>query len=234
MAYVGGKSKGAEHILNILNNKKYNNMPYLEPFVGYAHILRRVENKKTYIACDANPLVISLLQGVQNKKLKYPHISREQYYKLKTKVNDFSFKRAIAAFCYSYNGKEWGGYTFASSCERRENYPLERKNYYDSLRKNDIFMKSKLSVKDYKTLKPKGFLIYCDPPYAKTTGYSPDFNHKVFWDTMRKWAKNNTVFISEYNAPKDFKCVAKKPKTQSLNGKGSGKIVFEKLFKYSP
>uniref|UniRef100_A0A6C0F959 site-specific DNA-methyltransferase (adenine-specific) n=1 Tax=viral metagenome TaxID=1070528 RepID=A0A6C0F959_9ZZZZ len=231
MAYVGGKAKGSEHIIEILNNKKYDNLPYLEPFVGYGHILRRVKNKKSYTASDGNPLVVSLLQGIQDKKKKYPNISREDYYKLKKKLADNSFKRAIAAFCYSYNGKEWGGYTTISSCERRENYPLERKNYYNQLRQNDVFMQTKITHNDYKKLNPKGCLIYCDPPYAKTTGYSPHFNHHEFWDIMRKWSINNHVFISEYNAPKDFKCVAKKSKTQSLNGKGAGKVVYEKLFK---
>ena len=68
MAYVGGKSKGAQHIVDVLNNKKYDNMNYIEPFIGYAHILRRVKNKKSFIASDANPLVISLLHGIQNNK----------------------------------------------------------------------------------------------------------------------------------------------------------------------
>ena len=35
MAYVGGKAKGAEHIIAMLNNRKYDNMAYIEPFVGY-------------------------------------------------------------------------------------------------------------------------------------------------------------------------------------------------------
>ncbi|MBP02217.1 MAG: hypothetical protein CMM25_05370 [Rhodospirillaceae bacterium] len=46
MAYVGGKTKGAKHIIDILNDPKYDNLPYVEPFVGYGHILRRVVNKK--------------------------------------------------------------------------------------------------------------------------------------------------------------------------------------------
>ena len=40
-------------------------------------------------------------------------------------------------------------------------------------------------------------LIYCDPPYQHTTGYSTGgFDHDKFWDTMRKWSKNNYIFIS--------------------------------------
>lgn len=233
MAYVGGKAKGAEHIIHVLNNKKYDNMPYLEPFVGYGHILRRVRHKKNYTACDANGLVVSLLRGIQDKSKRYPEISKDDYYKLKAMKNDKSFRRAVAAFCYSYNGKEWGGYTQKSICGTRVNYPEERKRYYDLLRQNDVFMRSKIIECDYKKLKPKGYLIYCDPPYDKTTGYTPNFNHEEFWDLMRKWSCSNDVFVSEYTAPKDFKCITKKVKKQSLNGKGAGKVVYEKLFKYN-
>ena len=232
MAYVGGKSKGSSHIISLLNDPEYDGMNYLEPFVGYAHILRRVERKKSYTVSDANPLVACLLKGIQGKKV-YPDISRDEYYELKTKHNDNSFRRAIAAFCYSYNGKEWGGYTKASSCKTRTNYPQERKNYYDKLRQNDIFMNAVISCRDYKDLSPVGYLIYCDPPYSGRTGYSPEFDSEVFWDTMRKWSKNNIVFISEYTAPKDFICISEKPKSKSLNGKGSGNTEMEKVFTYN-
>tara|TARA_X000001036_G_scaffold319796_1_gene298281 strand:- start:333 stop:1070 length:738 start_codon:yes stop_codon:yes gene_type:complete len=233
MAYVGGKSKGAAHIIKVLNDPKFDRLHYIEPFVGYAHILRRVENKKSYKAYDANPLVVALLKGVQNKKLKYPNITRKQWFKLKYDKKNHSFKRAIAAFTYSFNGVEWSSYTVRSRCNRRENYPAERKRYYDKLRKNKVFMKTKILHKDYKKLKPgKGKLIYCDPPYAGTTGYSPNFNTKEFWSTVRKWSKHNAVFVSEYHAPPDFKLIAKKEKRQSLAGKGAGKKVWEKLFQW--
>ena len=41
MSYIGGKSKGAAHILAVLNDTRYDNYDYLEPFVGMAHVLRR-------------------------------------------------------------------------------------------------------------------------------------------------------------------------------------------------
>lgn len=52
-------------------------------------------------------------------------------------------------------------------------------------------------------------LVYCDPPYANTTQYGAfdGFDHKVFWDKMREWARCNTVVVSEYEAPDDFVCV---------------------------
>lgn len=233
MAYIGGKAKGAGHIIDVLNKPKFNNMPYIEPFVGMAHILRRVVNKKSYKAYDANALVVSLLKGVQNKKLKYPSISRREWIKLKYKRGDNSFKRAVAAYTYSFNGIPFSGYVVRSKCERKEHYPGERKRYYNRLRKNEVFMKTKFYKKDYTKLKPgKGNLIYCDPPYAGTTGYIPDFETKEFWKVVRKWSKHNAVFVSEYNAPKDFVLVAQREKRHSLAGKGAGKRVLEKLFQW--
>lgn len=65
MSYVGGKARGATHILSILNHPSFDGLDYVEPFVGYAHVLHRVRNKGSYTASDANPLVVALLRGVQ-------------------------------------------------------------------------------------------------------------------------------------------------------------------------
>lgn len=228
MAYVGGKSKCAGHILKVLNDPKYDNRVYIEPFVGYCHILRRVVNKKKYIVSDFNPLLVELLKGLLENK-EYPVITRERYNELKAdKV--ITFERAIAAFCYSYNGKEWGGYVDSSKCGSRTSYSDERKRYYDKLKLCNSFIHSKISRKDYKTLNPKGALIYCDPPYFNTTRYSPEFNHDEFWEIIRKWSVDNDVFVSEYSAPPDFECVAQENKKSSLSGKGASSERVEKLF----
>lgn len=230
MAYVGGKSKAYQHITNILNHECFDNFDYLEPFIGYGHILRRVVNKKSYTASDNNPLLLTLLKYIQETNKKYPNISEKEYYELKTDNSKKNIiKKAFAAFCYSYNGKEFGGYT---NIVGDRNYPKERKKYYDLLRDNETFLDTKLKLKNYLSYNPKNKLIYCDPPYSKTTGYasSVDFDHDEFWNTMRKWSKNNYVFISEYKAPKDFIVLSLKRKHSSLAGKGSSSIRIEKLF----
>jgi DNA adenine methylase len=89
----------------------------------------------------------------------------------------------------------------------------------------------KFGNKDYRKVKLSGYLIYCDPPYNDTTkvGSKKTFDSEEFWDTVREWSKDNVVIVSEYNAPKDFKCVWKRD-TQisiSLNNK---KRSVEKLF----
>ena len=65
MSYIGGKARGAAHILAVLNHPRFDDMPYLEPFVGMGHVLRRVVHKRTYTASDGNALVVRLLTAIQ-------------------------------------------------------------------------------------------------------------------------------------------------------------------------
>jgi DNA adenine methylase len=213
MSYVGGKAKKSSHIIEVLNLPIFDNLDYVEPFVGMGHILRRVVNKRSYFASDYNPLLCALLLGIQ-KGVKIPPISKKRYEILKAKYNDNSFERAIACFCYSYGGKAWGGYfPEYRSPTRYDNYVKQRINYYDALRENETFKKTEIECWSYLDIHPsQKFIIYCDPPYRGTTGYRVNaarteddvFNHDLFWETMRKWSAKNYVFISEYSAPDDF------------------------------
>jgi DNA adenine methylase len=238
MAYQGGKRMNAEFIVDILNDELFDGMRYLEPFVGYAHILRRVTNKDAYIASDYHPLVMSLLNAVRRGR-SIPRISRKEYYALKERTNVVSLKRATAAFTYSFNGKEWGGYVGKySSCGIDRDPAAERRRYYDKLYENDTFQRAKLSQsgKDYKSHTPQQMLVYCDPPYADTEGYGGQAREKIefdtqeFWKVMREWSKNNVVFVSEYKAPSDFVNIASQKKHMSFAAKGSESVRTERLF----
>ena len=228
MAYVGGKSMSSQFIIDILNNPKYDAMHYIEPFVGYCHILRRIIKKGSYSASDSNALLVRLLHGIQNGEHIPDNISRDEYnYHLSSE--GINLRSAVACFAYSYNGKPWGGYCPTNKTGTR-NYVNERIRYYKTLLKNDTFMKTKLYCNDYKKWNPVGCLIYCDPPYFGTTT-SKKFDTEIFWAVVRHWSRNNTVFVSGYEAPDDFICVGKSEKQCSLNGKHSQRT--EKLFSLS-
>jgi DNA adenine methylase len=240
MSYVGGKSRGFQHIISILNDPKYDDMEYYEPFCGYCHITRRVINKKSITINDYNGLLVCLLNGIK-QNLPYPQITRERYYQLKNQHYTINWERAIAGFCYSYNGKLWGGYVLDNSntpsykkTQKLMVYHKQRQNYYEKLKQNKSFMNSSLKSKSYEEFNPIGALIYCDPPYRNTTSYHKksvgDFDHDKFWDWVRKLSQNNIVYVSEYTAPNDFICVAEQPKKSTLSGKRISKI--EKLFQY--
>lgn len=81
---------------------------------------------------------------------------------------------------------------------------------------------------DYRSVTiPPNSAIYCDPPYKDTAGYGVDFDHEAFY----RWALQQTapLFISEYQMPDDFVCVATIPKVSGASGRGA-KITEEKLF----
>jgi len=135
---------------------------------------------------------------------------------------------AFAGIGCSFAGKWFGGY--AKSAGGR-NYCLNSYNSCNKIRHllNNIIFNSI----NFKELNPDSAVIYCDPPYNNTTGYgfSGDFNSEEFWAIMRIWAKNNTVLISEYKAPHDFKCIAEfNTKTDIRNKNNQKEYRIEKLF----
>ena len=232
MSYVGGKAKGAAHILAVLNDPRFDGMDYLEPFVGYGHVLRRVVNKRSYAASDGNALVVRLLRGIQAGEA-LPTISRERYAQLKAS-DENSLERAVAAFQYSFNGKQFGGYvsTYQRPNGTLDDIPASRARYYDTLRTSLPFAHATLTHGDYRAHTPSQMLVYCDPPYAHTTGYAgtAPFDHAAFWQTVRAWSRDNVVLVSEYAAPPDFACLASKPKPSCLAGGHKQTPRVERLF----
>lgn len=78
-----------------------------------------------------------------------------------------------------------------------------------------------------------GCLIYCDPPYANTSGYrSGDFDSAAFWQRVR-WLEGwgHTVIVSEYAAPDDFSCVWQQSVKANLRTRNGAESRTERLFR---
>jgi hypothetical protein len=73
---------------------------------------------------------------------------------------------------------------------------------------------------------PDGAIVYCDPPYKGTAGYTRSFDHEAFWDWVRR--SPHRIFVSEYTAPPDFQCVMAL-NHRATNSQTSTKAV-EKVF----
>lgn len=52
---------------------------------------------------------------------------------------------------------------------------------------------------------PYDSVVYADPPYKGRDSYSVKFDSDLFFDWCRN--QNFPIYISEYDAPKDFKAV---------------------------
>lgn len=222
MKYLGGKHGIGKKIAEYISEqcKPDEVKGYLEPFCGSLGVFKNMTDKgyKEYIASDYHPDLIDMWKKVKENKLKLPkNISEKDYNRLK-KAKSPNALKAVAGFGLSFGGKYFAGYAQNSAGNSGRVFFNEFKNSIEKIKPKIQKKNVNFYNKSYDKFNPKNMLIYCDPPYNKTEGYSTgDFNSENFWNVMRKWSKNNCVFISEEKAPKDFKVVWKKSKRRTLD-----------------
>ena len=226
MQYLGGKSKTRKQISAFLESVR-NGKEYFEPFVGGAWVLQEMSGKR--IASDGNKALIAMYKALQNGWIPPTFVSEEEYQQVRKANNPADPMTIFCGIGCSFAGKLWGGYARS-----------EGKTCYAQTSHNSL-MKQLPKIKDVQFVdglfnehSPKDMLVYCDPPYQGTTQYGAfsGFDHLTFWDTMREWSKNNTVVVSEYNAPDDFKCVAEFISQMGMTTGNERPKRTEKLFIY--
>lgn len=202
MQYLGGKSKIRKELSKFLESVRSSDQTYFEPFVGGGWVLQEMAGKR--IASDGNKALIAMYQALQDGWIPPDFVSEDEYKQVKLACCTNDPLYAFCGFGVSFAGKWFGGYARS-----------EGKTCYAATSKRSLLKQLPL-IRDvefiqglYTEHEPKGMLVYCDPPYANTTQYGAfdGFDHKVFWDKMREWARCNTVVVSEYEAPDDFVCV---------------------------
>ena len=236
MKYMGSKNRIAKYLLPIILKDRKENQYYVEPFVGGANMIDKVDGLR--IGADKNEFLIEMWKGLQENRERPYKIEKELY----SKARDFFNKKDYSLFdkfmigwigwAGSYNGKFFDGGYSGHSVGKRDYITEQIKNIEAQINniKGINFIAS-----DYQSLKiPNNSIIYCDIPYKGTTQYltSKDFNHSEFWEWCRIKAKEgHQVFISEYTAPEDFECIWEMEVTNSMNTTKTYKPT-EKLFKY--
>ena len=236
MKYMGSKNRISKEIIPIILKYRKENQYYVEPFCGGLGTMDKVSGNR--IASDKNKYLIAMWKGLQ-KDINRPYtISKELYSKARAEFNNKTnnefddFLIGWIGWMSSYNGRFFdGGYSGHKVGKTGRNYIAEQiKNTEKQIDKikNINFVHC-----DYLELKiPNKSIIYCDPPYKNTKQYSisKKFNYEKFWQWCREKTKQGyKVYISEYNAPEDFKCIWKKEITNTMNTNKTYKPV-EKLF----
>lgn len=235
MKYMGSKSRIAKEILPIILKDRKQNQYYVEPFCGGLGTFDKVSGPR--IANDNNKYLIAMWNGLKENNPRPYEITKELYSKARTEFNNGTnfefndFEIGWIGFMGSFNGRFYdGGYSGKT----------EKRNYIDEQIRNTEKQIPNLSgaiftFGDYDgIIYPKNSIIYCDIPYKGTKQYttSKDFNHSKFWEWCRIMTKyGHKVFISEYNAPNDFKCIWSKQVTNSMNTTKTSKPI-ERLFIY--
>lgn len=215
--YQGGKKRLGKKIFQVIYELEEiltskHELPYFEPFVGMGGVLRHFSKepegtknrKRAVYACDINKDLIMMWKSLQKGWNPPTKCTREYYDKLKNSKNNSAERGYLGTVA------SWSGIFFSSY---RLGYNSKKDFLGEAYRgimdiKPDIMDVNFLNSRNYYEFKPKGMLIYCDPPYLNNnfnTKYFSFFDHDKFWQIMRDWSKHNIVVISEYTAPKDFK-----------------------------
>lgn len=202
MVYMGSKNRIAKELIPIITKDLKPNQWYCEPFVGGANMIDKIEHPYK-LGADNNKYLIALLEAVQNGQELPEHITKDEYIAVKTNKDNYpDWYVGFVGFVCSFRGIFFCSYV---------SDVIFKCSSYDAL---DI---------------PANSIIYCDPPYNGTTKYKDNFDSDAFWQWCRDKAKEgHTVYVSEYNAPEDFKCIWEKQINSNLGG--TSKTATEKLF----
>lgn len=233
MQYLGGKERIAGQIAGFLQGNLRHEDDYIEPFVGGASVISRI-NHPHRTASDANAALICMWRSVCDGSFVPPGAVTESEYRRLMKDRDTTDPMtAFVGFGCSFGGKWFGG--FARSGKRN----------YASNARNSVLKKAKgLSgvhwiAADYRSLRyPERCVVYCDPPYdGVQTGYdaTAPFSHEEFWEFIRSISNGNRkVFISSYAAPSDFDVVFEEKRRLEMHSKTAPKTRVERIFRWSP
>lgn len=204
MRYLGGKSRISTQLSNVVNTtferERERERVFVSLFCGSCAIESKV-NADVKILNDKHPYLIAMWKALQNGWIPPEEISKEQYKYIKEHKDENMALSGFVGFGCSFGGKWFGG---LASNKRGQNYCKDANR---TLLRDIVGLKNATFLcLDYKDVEiPQGAIVYADPPYDKTTGYSlGDFDSNEFWDYARKLSETNIVLISEEKAPDDF------------------------------
>jgi len=226
MRYMGSKARYTKHIVPILMNGHDQSNWYIEPFMGGGNMLSNVPAKHKW-GNDTAEYAVALLEAVANGWEPPEKLTQDEYYDIKGSPDKYdACIVGFACFTCSFGSKPWGGYA------HKENYAAGSSKNLVKQRPGLIGTKfTRMSYLDLEI--PDGSTVYCDPPYASTTGYGGEFCHEKFWQWAFVLSSRCRVFVSEYTAPDEWRCIWEKTVSKYVTKKyDKYDKATEKLFIY--
>lgn len=107
MVYMGSKNRIAKELIPIITKDLKPNQWYVEPFVGGANMIDKIEHPYK-LGADNNKYLIALLEAVQNGQELLEHITKDEYIAVKTNKDNYpDWYVGFVGFVCSFRGKFW-------------------------------------------------------------------------------------------------------------------------------
>ena len=238
MKYMGSKARHAKELLPIILKDHTPDMWYVEPFVGGANMIDKVDPQVApkRLGCDVHEYLIALWQSVSKGWLPKQLITEDTYSNVRANKDQDKALSGYVGFAMSFGGyrRDIAGTKEDPKLKEFNENEQSRKSYESLVKQQKnllgVHFQNK-SVFDIDFTRCGKATIYCDPPYAGTTKYKDDFDHERFYEWCRdRHKEGHKVFVSEYNMPDDFICVWSKEVNNSLTKDTGSKKGIEKLF----
>ncbi len=225
MKYLGSKARIVKDILPLMLADMQPGQCFIDAFCGGCSIIGAVPDVYPRIANDNNRYLVAMLKDLTAPQtaITYPCvITREFYGKVRASyyAQDGRYPDSLigwVGFMASYGGRFFdGGYS---------GHNVGGRDYIrESIRNLMAYLPTLQGITwysgDYQGIPiPEQSLIYCDPPYRGTKGYTTGkFDYLRFYDWTRQMAdQGHKVYVSEYQMPPDFVCVWEKSIVNNLN-----------------
>lgn len=252
MRYQGSKAKIAKHIIPIITEHLKEGMVFVDLFGGGMNLVDKVDFPVKSV-CEINGYVVALWNDIKENGMKNvpEYVTLEDYEEAKSdyingRRSRFSDAQiGYIATCCSYGGSWFNGYAHFNPKKNEDHV----KEAYNGLKKQvenfkhlDTTIFTESDYRDFILEVPPRLLdqmvIYADPPYASSKRYETDFDNATFWQDMRNICRKSKakVYVSEYEAPVDFKCVWQKDVPDGMGTTVKGRKQnrkTEKLFVYN-
>lgn len=230
MQYIGGKSRIAEQITPFLiPQARGGDACFVSLFCGSCAVESKIRGFARVICNDRHPYLIALFQALQAGFDPPDAVSEADYKFIKQNQELYPPLTGFVGFGCSFGGKWFGGYARNA---RADNYAAQSKR--SLLKDMPPLLSAEFMCMDYRAVPiPKNAVVYADPPYADTTGYSGEkFDSAEFWAYARLIAETgHKIFVSEQKAPPGWVCVWEKPFLRTLDRNKDNQFkVTEKLF----
>jgi DNA adenine methylase len=206
---------------------------YIEPFVGSGAVWVEVAPYfEEALGSDLMPDAVMYLNALREGWIPPTRITDPQRDALRD--SDPSPLRGFVGFCCGFRGKFF-------LCNVWPESEVPRISAGEAKRGLRFKQCPPLRVADYRSLDVQpGDLVYCDPPYFNTTGYTwvgtGSFDTYEFWAKMAEWVRRGAiVLVSEEDAPNNWAVAQEqiRSRTTSYNpetGKNGSKNAVERIF----
>jgi DNA adenine methylase len=227
-------------MLPIILKDRAEDQLYVEPFAGGFNMVDKVAGPR--YASDTHPYLIALFEAVRDGWRPPVDVDKDIYEDVRSYPDQWpDYFVGFVGFGCSFGGKWFAGFAQGGTTARGEPRNHAAESSRALIKQAPKLAGVTIRCHPYGSLSPNcepladPCVIYCDPPYASTTGYKETtFDHPHFWQWCRDMSDRHAVFVSEYTAPPDFESVWQKPiKTNSVKRVTSEKPAIEQLWRYA-